>query len=235
MNYEIHLDVYSGPMEMLLELIRKNKIDIYDIPIAFLADEFVKEMERTSISLDLMADFLVMAATLLEIKSKSLLPKKEEKEEEDPRQDLVRKIVEYRKFREIAMKLKEREDYESGSFYRKQEEFISSDDMDLLEDGNLEELTGVLRELLKKSAKREESFLEPMHPEYFPVSASIEKVRVMLLQREEFYFSELLSENPVREEIISLFLACLELSKFHEIRIDVEGVADFRIRRRDDE
>lgn len=234
MSYDIHLDVYDGPMEMLLDLIRKNKIDIYDIPIGFLADEFVREMEEREISLDLVSDFLVMAASLLEIKSRMLLPKKEEEEEEDPRKELVQRILEYRKFREAAFSLKKLEEWEAGSFYRKQEEFLSPDDVSLLEEGNPEDLTRVLSKLLARAKPVENEFFHKLRPEFFPVSKTIDTIRTNLVTKDSMTFTSLLSEFPTKEEVISYFLACLELTKFHEIRIRILE-DDLRIERRDHE
>ena len=134
-----------------------------------MADEFVKEMDKRSISLELMADFLVMASTLLEIKSKMLLPKKEE-EEEDPRLDLVAKILEYQKFQEIAGELKVLHEEESKSFYRKQEEFITTEDVSFIQDGKPEDLSLVFMKLLKKIVPKNEVTRTPLRPDVFPVS-----------------------------------------------------------------
>ena len=108
MKIDIKLDVFEGPLDLLLHLIEKNKVSIYDIPIVEITNqymEYIREMEKTY-SMESMSEFLVMAATLLKIKSKMLLPQPEKEEEEDPREELVRRLTEYKMYKYAAEELK---------------------------------------------------------------------------------------------------------------------------------
>lgn len=109
MKIDIKLDVFEGPLDLLLHLIEKNKVSIYDIPIVEITNqymEYIREMEK-SYSMESMSEFLVMAATLLKIKSKMLLPQPEKEEEEDPREELVRRLTEYKIYKYAAEELKD--------------------------------------------------------------------------------------------------------------------------------
>ena len=110
MSYKLKLDMFEGPLDLLLYLIKKNQIDIYDIPISEITEQYMEYIEMMKmLNLDIVGDFLVMAATLMHIKSKMLLPPDPSdvpQEEEDPRDELVRRLLEYKKFKEIAEELK---------------------------------------------------------------------------------------------------------------------------------
>ena len=147
MEYNIVLKTYEGPMDLLLDLIKENEIDIYDIPIFKITEEFLKYIENMKkLNLTLTSDFILMASTLLEIKSKMLLPKKEDldeeaEEEEDPRQDLVESLLEYKRYKEASEILKVQEEYESKSFYKLRTEIFSMNEMDFLKDSNVDKLS----------------------------------------------------------------------------------------------
>ena len=134
MSYKVEVEVFKGPMDLLLSLIKKQEIDIYDIPINIITDQFldyINEMEE--LNLEITSEFLVMAATLIEIKSKMLLPKEKALEdgveiEIDPRDELVQRLVEYEAYREVAEKLKESEIIESKVFYKPREDLSIFDD-----------------------------------------------------------------------------------------------------------
>ena len=117
---EVRLDVFEGPLDLLLYLIRKHELDIYDIPIAYITSEYLRYVEAIQeLDLEMAGDFLVMAATLMWIKAQMLLPfREEEGVEEDPRQELVRRLLEYQEYKEIAGKLREQEDVQRQVFYR---------------------------------------------------------------------------------------------------------------------
>ena len=136
--YDVELDVYQGPMDLLLDLIKKNELDIYDIPIAFLTTEFIREMNSRDLDMNTLSSFLLMASTLLQIKSKLLLPKKEaqseEEEEEDPRDALVRRLLEYQIYKEVAQDFKGREEEGRKLLTRLPQEIISKEEAYLLQD-----------------------------------------------------------------------------------------------------
>ena len=111
MGYEVKLDIFEGPLDLLLYLIKKNEIDIYDIPIAFITEQYLKHLEiMKSLNLDLAGEYLVLTATLIHIKSKMLLPVQDgdEEDESDPREELVRQLLEYQAFKEASLDLDKR-------------------------------------------------------------------------------------------------------------------------------
>ncbi|EGY76434.1 segregation and condensation protein A [Peptoniphilus indolicus ATCC 29427] len=121
MNYNIELEVYNGPYDLILDLVKKNELDIYDIEINLITSQFLEYIKAVEeLNLELTSDFIVMASTLLEIKSKMLLPKQTQKEdeenEEDPRDELVQKLLEYERFKKVTEILMEQEKYEMKSF-----------------------------------------------------------------------------------------------------------------------
>jgi segregation and condensation protein A len=125
-SYSVKLDVFEGPLDLLLFLIKRDKIDIYDIPIAHITRQYLEYIElMRELNLEVAGDFIVMAATLIRIKAKMLLPRtQDEEEEEDPREQLVVALLEYRKFKEAAQILREKETEESAWFPRKDFSFV---------------------------------------------------------------------------------------------------------------
>ncbi len=214
--YDVDLEVYQGPMDLLLELIRKNELDIYDIPIAFVTREFLKEMDQKSMDMNNLSSFLLMASTLLAIKSKMLLPKhqEEEEEEEDPRADLVQKLLEYKVYKEIAQDFKGREIEGSKVLTRLPQEWVSKTDAYLLQDLASQDLLEAFTELLARSqARANEGGIQPIYAERFKVSDCLMDLRQALVEKKKISFESLLSQEPTREEVISYFLGLLELAK----------------------
>ena len=123
MDYQVKLDSFEGPLDLLLHLIKKNEVDITDIPVAIITEQYLEQIEMMKqLNLDLAGEFLLMAATLIHIKSKMLLPPSEEEEtdeeEGDPREELVRRLLEYKKYKEAALELSEMDQLERDSFVR---------------------------------------------------------------------------------------------------------------------
>ena len=215
--YDVELDVYQGPMDLLLDLIKKNELDIYDIPIAFLTTEFIREMNSRDLDMNTLSSFLLMASTLLQIKSKLLLPKKEaqseEEEEEDPRDALVRRLLEYQIYKEVAQDFKGREEEGRKLLTRLPQEIISKEEAYLLQDLETQDLVTCFAQILVKYQDRTNEELRPIYAERFKVSDCIEKIRFCLVDQKRVSFDKLLSDQPCREEIITNFLAILELAK----------------------
>lgn len=234
MSYELHLVAYEGPMDMLLELIRKEKIDIRDIPIARVADEFLKEMEKAKIAPEQMSDFLVMASTLLQIKSRMLLPQQEKEEEEDPRLDLVERLVLYKMFKEAAETLGVYEKEEKRAFRRKISDWFTPREEVSWKDGSPHDLAEALALVLKHRPSQEEDWSIRVKPELFPVARCVEKVRKQISERHQIFFTELFGDRASREEVLSFFLAGLELSKGGVLRIFVDR-GEIILERRNDE
>ena len=213
MEYNIVLERYQGPMDLLLDLIRKNEIDIYDIPIFEITEQFLDYMEKANkINLELTSDFILMASTLLEIKSKMLLPKikfdDDEEDEEDARKELVEKLLEYEKYQQLSGLLKKNEEYETRAFYRKKSEMPNFSDKDFLKDLKVNDLSKAFMNILIRNKNK---VVKSIYRENFSVETAINVLKSRLLINNKFYFTKLLEAYPSREELISLFLGLLEL------------------------
>ena len=239
MGIPVKLEVFEGPLDLLLHLIEKNKIDIYDIPIVEITDqymEYIHAMERED--LGVMSEFMVMAATLLDIKCKMLLPKEvnEEGEEEDPRAELVEKLLEYKMYKYMAQELEEREQEAELLFFkeptipREVAKYEEPLDLDKLLDGlTLAKLQKVFDAVMKRNANK----LDPVRSRFStirrePISLE-QKVRSVLSYAREhrhFKFSDVLERESDRLEIVVAFLAVLELMKMGRIHLVQEKLFD---------
>ena len=221
MEYNIVLERYQGPMDLLLDLIRKNEIDIYDIPIFEITEQFLDYMEKANkINLELTSDFILMASTLIEIKSKMLLPlyKFEDDElvedTEDPRKELVEKILEYNRYKQISKSLKESVEYENKTFYKFQEDFSEIDELDLLKNLDVDALYKAFRNIiLSKKSKEEEIDIEL---EKFSTKDASNEI-LSRLEAGNLYFSNLLEKNFTISRTIVYFLSLLELIKLNAV------------------
>ncbi|MBC1506675.1 segregation/condensation protein A [Listeria sp. FSL L7-1509] len=238
MNFKV--DAFEGPLDLLLHLIGQLEVDIYDIPMAEITDqymEFVHTMQE--MELDVASEYLVMAATLLEIKSKMLLPKQELEidydtlvEEEDPRDALVEKLMEYKRFKEAAKELKEKE--AERSFY------FSKPPMDLAEyeDGShVAELDVSLNDMLSAFNKmlRRKKLNKPLHTRITTQEISIDDRMDAVIGRlqqqpnHRLRFDELFEERT-KEQLVVTFLALLELMKRKLVEVEqVESFADLYV------
>jgi len=220
MSYKVKLEVFEGPLDLLLYLIKKNEIDIYDIPIAEITEQYLEYLElMRMLDLNIAGEFLVMAATLIHIKSKMLLPPEEKEilpeEEEDPREELVRRLLEYKKFKEVAGVLGDLESQRKKMFTRiisqdenaKEERFFEASLFDLIT-----ALTRVLKEVPK------EVFQEIIRDE-FTVEQKVHDLLHMLVERPVIYLTELFRKAKNKMEIIVTFLAVLELIRLKEILV----------------
>ncbi|MCR4743894.1 MAG: segregation/condensation protein A [Lachnospiraceae bacterium] len=236
MTMEIKLDAFEGPLDLLLHLIEKNKVDIYDIPIALITSQYMEYLEAMrEADLDVMSEFLVMAATLLDIKCKMLLPKKvnEEGEAEDPRDELVGQLLEYKLCRYMSFALKDMQQDASHVLFRKAEmpewisEYKAPVDYDvLLGDMTLEKLNKIFKETLK----RREDKIDPIRSKF----GKIEKDEVNLEERTEFVkkyalehksfgFRDLLEGVKTKLEVIVTFMCLLELMKTGNYEVEQES------------
>lgn len=233
MSYKVKLDVFEGPLDLLLYLIQKEEVDIYDIPIAKITDQYLEYLELMQLlDLNIAGEFLVMAATLMHIKSKLLLPpdqSEEEKAEEDPRAELVRRLIEYKKFKEAASELSVMESQHKHFFARvgsgvnkddlpKEDEYFEASLFDLIT-----AFTKVLRDIPKGV------FYKVVKDE-FTVSEKIHDILHMLVDRKSLFFTQLFKAAKNKFEIITIFLAVLELIKIKEIIvIQASHFADIEI------
>lgn len=222
MEYRVNLKIYEGPMDLLIDLIKKNEIDIYDIPIHIITEQFLEYIkEANKINLELTSEFILMASTLIEIKSKMLLPKikiseDEEDYEEDPRDSLVQKILEYEKYKDISEILKESHNYEAKAFYKLQEDFTNIDDIDLLKNCDVNSLAKSFKNIINKL--KSENIIAEIKQESFSIEKATSVLKNKIGKTGKILFTDLLSESPIIEEIISFFLSVLELVKVGYIK-----------------
>lgn len=239
MELTVKLQVFEGPLDLLLHLLDKNKVNIYDIPIVEITNqymEYIREMKRQD--LNVMSEFLVMAATLIDIKSKMLLPAKETEEEEaeDPRAELVEQLLEYKMYKCISYELKDRQmDAEKVMF---KEPTIPDEVAAYEEPVDLEELMAdvtlkKLNDIFKSIMRKQEDKIDPVRSKF----GKIEKEEVSLsdkmvyleqyaMKHPHFSFRSLLEAQCGKMEIIVTFLAVLELMKMGKITIYQDKIFD---------
>ena len=229
MSYKVKLNMFEGPLDLLLFLIKKDKIDICDIPIVRVTEQYLEYIELMKmLDLEIAGDFLVMAATLLYIKSKMLLPQIEddvlEEDEEDPREELVRRLLEYKKYKEAAGDLREMYETQKGVFLRKGSgqgaKAITINGTEYFE-SSLFDLITALKKVLKNVTK--EAFHKVIRNE-FTVGDKIHEIYHILSTRTKVLFSQLFEEAKNKDEVIVTFLAVLELMKMREVLIVQEGL-----------
>lgn len=222
-DYKVDLDVFEGPLDLLLYLIRKDEVDIYNIPIESITTQYMEYLSvMRMLDLNIAGEFIVMAATLMMIKSRMLLPVEERSDEEeedevDPRWDLVRQLVEYKKYKDIASQLKEHEFYQENVFDFGGKNVVSADKDDAglaLQDVGLFDLIAAFNEVLKKAPA--ESFDE-IADDRFTVADKIDTVLVAVRRGGHLSFSRMFADMASRNEIICTFLALLELLRLRQI------------------
>ena len=233
MEYSIQTKKYEGPMELLLDLIKRNKIDISDISIVEITEQYVDYVDNMGkLDLDFASDFIDMAARLLEIKSRYILYLKyNSSEEEDPRKELVQKIEEYKKFREITENLRDSIKEYDDRFYREKEEYLEEEELDLSVI-SIDEIAKIALKIFKKIdenkdteeiLKKNEKLKNIVRNKNISVESRIESIRDRIKLKKKIRFSEIL-ESKEKKEVIANFLAILELIKMKEIIIQQEDV-----------
>lgn len=216
MPFQIALPIFEGPLDLLLYLIKENKIDIYDIPISLITKQYLESLDlMKELDIEIASEFLIMAANLIYIKSKMLLPKPEQiEEEEDPRLELVEQLVEHMKFKEVSKFLNERYRVWSKAFTRK----TSKEEEFYFEEISVFDLLTVLKRLIQKK--------EPkivITKETIRVEDKIEEIMKMLRERKTLIFEEIFentlnNRNVNKLEVIITFLAILELLRLRVIK-----------------
>ncbi|MBF0478583.1 MAG: segregation/condensation protein A [Candidatus Omnitrophica bacterium] len=223
MGYKIRLDIFEGPLDLLLYLIRKNDLDIQNIPIASITEQYMRFIEVMQIlDLDLIGDFLVMAATLMHIKSRMLLPlenNEEEKNPDDPKEELIRRLAEYQRFKEIAGELEQKEKARKDLFPRppddEQKRQWKEEAKEVYHDTNLFDLISALSEALKKIP---EDLVHEIMKEEYTVESKVQYITETLLDQERMYLNELFGHCRSKMEIVVTFLAILELIRLKQIK-----------------
>ena len=238
--YKVRLDVFEGPLDLLLYLVRKDEVDIYDISIERITKQYLEYLEAMeSIDVEVGGEFIVMAANLLYIKSRTLLPAdlqgpiEEEGEDEDPRWELIRQLIEYKKFKEAAGDLRDREELATKLFGRTPFAPPSDGGATLLagEVGALD-LIAAFQRVLDRIEKNKGSERE-IEADRFTVSEKIEYVLKILPEKEALKFEELFAGQTTRGEVVATFLALLELVRLRHVHVEQEGAfGEIMLRRR---
>ena len=239
MAIPVKLEVFEGPLDLLLHLIDKNKVDIYDIPIVEITQQYLEYIQQMEMEdMNIMSEFLVMAATLIDIKCRMLLPKEvnEDGEEEDPRAELVQKLLEYKMYKFMSFELRDRQVDAEKNYYRHQqlpkevEAYRQQVDYEeLIGDMNLAKLNDIFKSMLRRQVDK----IDPIRSNY----GNIEKDEVDMEERslfveayaqshKRFSFRGLLAQQNSKMQIIVTFLVILELMKTGRITISQENIFD---------
>jgi segregation and condensation protein A len=221
-DYKVKLEVFEGPLDLLLYLIKKDEIDIYDIPIERITKQYLEYIDLFKmLNLELAGEFVVMAANLIYIKSRSLLPvhqqpPDEAAEEEDPRWELVRQLIEYKRFKDAAGHLQQRELAQENLFTRLPEKPEIEPERPLGE-VSIFDLINAFQSVLKRLNKSED--LREIFEENFTVSDKIDLIIKITASGVSLRFSELFAGSASRTEIVVTFLALLELIRLKQLRV----------------
>lgn len=220
--YQVRIENFEGPLDLLLHLIKKNQINIYDIPVAMIAQQYLEYLEAMEeFNLNVAGDFLVMAATLLQIKSRMLLPVDETTEDDedgpDPREELVRRLLEYKAFKEAARQLDDQEKMWRETFWREQAPSVEEVEEDLpLENVSLFDLVDALKEVLERNPS---SRLIEIVPDNLTVRERMNFILEMLEGKDSASFTTLFEGSSHRMVIVVTFLALLELMRMRVVRV----------------
>lgn len=239
MAIPVKLQAFEGPLDLLLHLIEKNKVDIYDIPISLITEQYldyIKAMKDKD--MDVTSEFLVMAATLLDIKCRMLLPKEvnEDGEEEDPRAELVEKLIEYKLYKYMSFELKDRQIDAVKNLYKAQT--LPDEIKNYVQPVDLDELVGnmdlsKLNNIFKSVMKRREDKMDPIRSKFGKIEkenvdleAKQAYIRLFVATHKSFSFRELLERQNSKPEIVVSFLVILEMVKIGEVEISQEELFD---------
>ncbi|MBM4118335.1 segregation/condensation protein A [bacterium] len=224
-SYTVRLDLFEGPLDLLLYLIRKDEIEIADIPIAHITEQYLAHVQQLEVlELDAAGEYLLMAATLLRIKSRLLLPRPVfgEEADEDPRRDLAAQLEEYRKYKALAERFGDLAEQRRLRF-----DFVPAQPLDSLRSReeifqlDFPDLLGALRDVMALVAEREARHRVEL--ENVSIEDKMALIRARLARGERLVFRDLLAEAPTRLHVIVTFMALLEMVKYGELRVEQEG------------
>lgn len=240
MSISVHLDVFEGPLDLLLQLIDKNKIDIYDIPIIDITNQYMEIIENMETdTLETMSDFLVMAAYLLKIKSQMLLPKPPVNEEGEPvdlRSELVERLLEYKMFKYASMELKDKQLDAQRLMFK--ESTVPDEVKQYKEDVDVSEILGDvtlnrLNDIFKDLVKKKEDRIDPVRSKFGTIEKEetniyqiIEDLQIYGVSHKHFSFRKYMEARKTKVEMIVSFLAILELMKMGRVKIKQEDLFD---------
>src|SRR5215467_7426406 len=223
-EYKVKFEVFEGPLDLLLYLIKKEEVDIYEVNLTKLATQFIEYIETMRLlDLEIAGEFLVMASTLMYIKSRELLPVDQqvqvegEDEGEDPRWELIRQLVEYKKFKDAASRLQVLEEHQGNVFPRLPGKLEFDSDQPLPKpDVSIFHLLNAVDVVLQRFTKQRED-LRDTYDDTWSVSEKIEHVMQLMSQRSTLKFSELFEGATSRSEVVCTFLALLELMRLKQV------------------
>jgi len=236
-EYKVKLEVFEGPLDLLLYLIKKDEVDIYDISLERITGQYLEFMDAfKALDLELAGEFVVMAANLIYLKSRALLPAavqppEEEVEEDDPRWDLIRQLVEYKKFKDAAAQLSQREIDQSNLFGRMNDPAEAAVPERPLGDVSVFDLINAFNSVLKRLATKSEDLRE-IFEENYTVSDKIDLIMKMTASGVPLKFTELFANAASRFEIVVTFLALLELIRLKQLKtMQSEAFGEIELRR----
>ena len=217
-KYAIKIDNFEGPLDLLCHLIDKNKMNIYDINLSEITDQYIAYLkEQESLNLEIASEFLVMASTLLFLKSKNLLPKQEEEEEEITEEELIRRIIEYKKFKEISKVLKENYIVYSNRYFKVQEEIelpkrkLEKDYDKELIPKTYKNIVEINNEKVNQNAKNIEKIAIT---DNYTVASKVKEMFKVLVKQKRFIFNKMFSiKKHNKQEVVTAFSGLLELSR----------------------
>ena len=227
-DYKVKLDVFEGPLDLLLYLIKRDEVDIYDISIERITKQYLGYMEAFQVlNIELAGEFIVMAANLLYIKSRTLLPvdqqmAEEDAEEDDPRWELIRQLIEYKKFKEAAARLRDIEALQENLFPRVPVVPDLAVENLLVEEVGIFDLIHAFQKILKRLDQKTEDLRE-IFEENFTVSEKIDYLLKVTSSGVSMRFEELFADVASRAEIVVTFLAMLELIRLKQLRVRQES------------
>lgn len=228
-KYSIKIDNFEGPLDLLCYLIDKNKMNIYDVNLSDITEqyiEFLNAMEE--MNLEIASEFLVMASTLLYLKSKKLLPKQEEEEEEITEEELIRRIIEYKKFKEISKVFKENYKIYANRYYKGQEE-IKLPKQKLEKDYDPEKIPEVYRLLIERNSVKINQNAKNIEKialvDKYTVSEKVREMYKILAKQKKFVFNKLFAVNKKeKQEVVTAFSGLLEMSRRNKVETSQEEI-----------
>ena len=226
-KYAIKIDNFEGPLDLLCHLIDKNKMNIYDINLSEITDQYIDYLkEQESLNLEIASEFLVMASTLLFLKSKNLLPQQEEVEEELTEEELIRRIIEYKKFKEISKALKENYLIYSNRYFNRQEE-IELPKRKIEKEYDKELLPDIYKQLVERNNEKINQNAKNIEKiaitDNYTVASKVKEMFKVLVKQKRFVFNKLFSINKHnKQEVVTAFSGLLELSRRSKVETTQE-------------
>ena len=226
-KYAIKIDNFEGPLDLLCHLIDKNKMNIYDINLSQITDQYIEYLkEQEKLNLEIASEFLVMASTLLYLKSKNLLPKQEEEEEEITEEELIRRIIEYKKFKEISKVLKQNYIEYSNRYYKLPEE-IELPKQKIEKDYDKDVIPDIYKNVIEKNEQKINQNAKNIEKiaitDNYTVASKVRQMFKVLVKQKSFIFNKLFSlKKHNKQEVVTAFSGLLELSRRSKVETDQE-------------